>query len=330
MTTLNPRTMSLASAAVALLRPEEKVRFEESLHRYPPSMVSGNEMIVMTEALRQLDQTRLNHWYNVMIAPVQSMPLNIPAVRRDVLNLGIGADGRSALGSKLQNMPIPEEQRRLVVEQSPHLAREFMEEGLTADDLQFLAEAIAPILLPYVTKAVMRGFEAEKIKAAFVPAPNKPGAHDDPIHAAALAAGMKVINFGDALKKAADPGQSEPAQPTLDLFFEAKIQGFGVLMLTRLRGNTDKGVWQGLAPEQLLRGLRAELAELMVEMEKGDRDFANIQYEAADIANYAMMIADAVSRAPGAISFGPDEDPRMLQQAPATDLPEQAPGGSHG
>lgn len=74
------------------------------------------------------------------------------------------------------------------------------------------------------------------------------------------------------------------------------VERFGTAMLDRLRANSHKAYWRGaenvspLMIDQgyaLMRGECAELARAMT-----DRDEDAIRKEAADVANFAMMIYD--------------------------------------
>jgi NTP pyrophosphatase (non-canonical NTP hydrolase) len=96
------------------------------------------------------------------------------------------------------------------------------------------------------------------------------------------------------------------------------VAAFAALMERVLRDNDHKGGWQDCEPEWLLMRLRQEVAELDEAMQKGTiarRDEsgrtsdwpADIAREAADVANFAMMIADVRGALTGATS--PSEPP---------------------
>lgn len=60
---------------------------------------------------------------------------------------------------------------------------------------------------------------------------------------------------------------------------------------TKLDANEHKGGWQNDTPQALLARLREETDELAAAIESG-ADAAHILGEAADVANFAMMVAD--------------------------------------
>lgn len=71
---------------------------------------------------------------------------------------------------------------------------------------------------------------------------------------------------------------------------------FSRVMTRKLDENAHKGGrarWRGLNPEMLLRLLKVEVMELEAEINAGVRDPQKIAREAADVANFALMIADA-------------------------------------
>lgn len=65
-------------------------------------------------------------------------------------------------------------------------------------------------------------------------------------------------------------------------------------MLLKLRLNANKAGWDTVSQRWLLNRLRQEVGELAraVEQYEDDADAANVIFEAADVANFAMMIAD--------------------------------------
>ena len=68
---------------------------------------------------------------------------------------------------------------------------------------------------------------------------------------------------------------------------------FWSLMEQKLRENEHKGGWAGDSPISLWKRLREEANELMAEIVAGSEiDPQEIAREAADVANFAMMIAD--------------------------------------
>lgn len=76
-----------------------------------------------------------------------------------------------------------------------------------------------------------------------------------------------------------------------------EVRTFAERMERALRANEHKGGWQAMAPEQLYLRVIEELDELLKEIQwNGDPE--KIAAEAADAANFLMMIADNVTRRP--------------------------------
>jgi NTP pyrophosphatase (non-canonical NTP hydrolase) len=69
------------------------------------------------------------------------------------------------------------------------------------------------------------------------------------------------------------------------------VKDFSILMEIVLRGNDDKGGWDSEEREYLESRLSEELEEL-----KEAKTYEEIKKEAADVANFAMMIADNAKR----------------------------------
>jgi NTP pyrophosphatase (non-canonical NTP hydrolase) len=69
------------------------------------------------------------------------------------------------------------------------------------------------------------------------------------------------------------------------------VERFSFVMEERLRANDHKGQWgwEDEDPLWLLDRLKQETQELEEAMDLGDR--AAVEHEAADVANFAMMIA---------------------------------------
>jgi len=65
-------------------------------------------------------------------------------------------------------------------------------------------------------------------------------------------------------------------------------------MELKLFKNQDKGGWQGESPVQLLMKLLDEVEELTEALEAKPVDANAVVMEAADVANFAYMIADRV------------------------------------
>ena len=70
------------------------------------------------------------------------------------------------------------------------------------------------------------------------------------------------------------------------------VSHFAEAMEQKLKENDYKGGWSGCTPSWLLRRLRAEINELARALKHHKRTPALIAREAADVANFAMMIAD--------------------------------------
>lgn len=87
----------------------------------------------------------------------------------------------------------------------------------------------------------------------------------------------------------------------IETYCRPEVRAFARLMEERLRENDHKRGWQDNLPHALLRRLRQETDELEAAMpwRTGRRKWQEdlrMAIEAADVANFAMMIAD-VSRA---------------------------------
>jgi NTP pyrophosphatase (non-canonical NTP hydrolase) len=71
----------------------------------------------------------------------------------------------------------------------------------------------------------------------------------------------------------------------------AVVSAFSRIMERKLQLNAHKGHWGGCPVEWLLTRLREEVDELETALREG-RPAKVVQYETADIGNFAMMIAD--------------------------------------
>lgn len=80
----------------------------------------------------------------------------------------------------------------------------------------------------------------------------------------------------------------EDITPRLKLFFEA--------MLYKLARNTHKGRWEDMDLESSMKRLGEELNELVESIGTGNN--VEILMEAADVANFAMIIADIATDKP--------------------------------
>lgn len=93
-----------------------------------------------------------------------------------------------------------------------------------------------------------------------------------------------------------DPTEVVPLE---DLIHREELVWFASKMDEQLSDNDHKGHWCDEKPSYLLYKLIAELAELTETLHENMSDWANQKYtrdaivsECADLANYAMMIAD--------------------------------------
>lgn len=68
-----------------------------------------------------------------------------------------------------------------------------------------------------------------------------------------------------------------------------EVEIFTLCMEEKLRRNDHKGGWEDCAMSDLFERLKAEVKELE-EAINGESD-VNVMFEAADVANFAMMIA---------------------------------------
>lgn len=80
---------------------------------------------------------------------------------------------------------------------------------------------------------------------------------------------------------------------------------FAVYMERTLTRNDYKGGWRHCQARYLFRRLREEIDEMeaawnrMIKMKKQNRDATDVIDECADVANFAMMIADNAYRKAG-------------------------------
>lgn len=87
----------------------------------------------------------------------------------------------------------------------------------------------------------------------------------------------------------------------------APVLQFAVLMERKLKANDHKGTWEHCDLPYLIRRLKQEVMELERVVFTGDRNPEEIGGEAADVANFAMMLADNLSALPaGAPNNRPD------------------------
>ncbi len=83
------------------------------------------------------------------------------------------------------------------------------------------------------------------------------------------------------------------------------LQRFATLMEETLRKHDDRGGWENCREVWLLQRLREETLELEDAMGRGQ---SSVPSEAADVANFAMMIADNSGWLSGALPPVPGED----------------------
>lgn len=83
------------------------------------------------------------------------------------------------------------------------------------------------------------------------------------------------------------PPELEKVKPDLQRFFDA--------MVYKLRRNSHKGAWEDLTLARALQLLGAEVDELTEAVVDGST--AEIVFEAADVANFALMTANVALRA---------------------------------
>lgn len=75
---------------------------------------------------------------------------------------------------------------------------------------------------------------------------------------------------------------------------EPEVQRFFDAMIYKLKRNAHKGKWEGVNLEQMRKRLSDELAEL--DLAIADGNVIEIILEAADVANFALIIADIAIR----------------------------------
>lgn len=88
-----------------------------------------------------------------------------------------------------------------------------------------------------------------------------------------------------------------------------EVIAFAMAMEAKLQKNDHKGGWDGMTPRKLLQRLKQETRELdrlLPARRKSPGTRADVLGEAADVANFAMMVADVC----GALDLEPLEQPR--------------------
>lgn len=75
---------------------------------------------------------------------------------------------------------------------------------------------------------------------------------------------------------------------------EGVLVWFTAVMKHKLDMNDSKGGWENEHPKDMLMCLLVECTELAEALQKSDWD--NVVLESADVANFAMMIADIAKK----------------------------------
>jgi hypothetical protein len=95
----------------------------------------------------------------------------------------------------------------------------------------------------------------------------------------------------------------------LDALVRPEVLAFALAMEAKLKANDHKGGWQSMTITELVKRLRDELSELRwaISHDEGSGHgltHFDIPSEAADVANFAMMIFDVSSLAARAVQGG--------------------------
>ena len=97
---------------------------------------------------------------------------------------------------------------------------------------------------------------------------------------------------------------------------EYAVGNFATIMRMKLSKNNHKSHWSESDNECLLGRMSEEITELKEAIASGDRD--RIIFEAADVANFAMMIADnAATYCQGCGAWIPDSNATMCDSCDA-------------
>lgn len=78
------------------------------------------------------------------------------------------------------------------------------------------------------------------------------------------------------------------------LTYQAHVNRFGKIMVAKLKENEHKAGWSQMTPDYLMQRMAGEVYELTRELMRRPRNPEQIAREAADVANFAMMVAEAV------------------------------------
>ena len=76
------------------------------------------------------------------------------------------------------------------------------------------------------------------------------------------------------------------------MLYKTELEEFNVHMKAKLLTHKNKGGFERLGIDELLKMLHGEIRELKTSLE--ERDHANTIRECADVANYAMFIATKI------------------------------------
>ena len=103
--------------------------------------------------------------------------------------------------------------------------------------------------------------------------------------------GFELAEYWSAVENKFHNGPPEEEKPRLRAMYEYEDHRFGQLMTKQLNANIHKGSWISLNSGYLLGRLKNAEAKLTDAL-RGGADAKQIQELAADVANFAMMIAD--------------------------------------
>lgn len=95
------------------------------------------------------------------------------------------------------------------------------------------------------------------------------------------------------------------------------VRLFGLAQEEKLAANDHKGSWRMFSLAHLFTLLRGEVRELEEEVFAAKKDPVKIRREAADVANFAMMIADnagGLSRSDVGAPLGPEARTRLMMR----------------
>ena len=90
-------------------------------------------------------------------------------------------------------------------------------------------------------------------------------------------------------------GEHNPFRPEL----RTELRWFVQEMEWKLQANDHKGGWRECHPFALFERLQEEVEEIRAQLNADPDDIAKLVAECADVANFAMMIADVIRRVKG-------------------------------